>query len=181
MKFTDGNWLMRQGVRAHYPAQAYEIQAGDGLLTVEAPTKRINHRGDTLGGPVLTVRFSSPMPDIIRVHLTHYSGTKHHGPDFTIYEATENPIETSVTDEAAVLTSGRLSVEVSRGGWDVAFKADGRTITRSGNRGMGLAEVEGEGKYLHEQLSLGVGENVYGLGERFHRSGQERTGSRHLE
>src|SRR5262249_40386018 len=34
-------------------------------------------------------------------------------------------------------------------------------------RGMGYAEVEGEGPYLHEQLSLGVGECVYGLGERF--------------
>jgi alpha-D-xyloside xylohydrolase len=167
MKFTDGNWLMRQGVRAHYPAQAYDVAATAHSLTIEAPTKRINHRGDTLSGPVLTVDFSSPMPDVIRVRITHYSGTKHHGPDFAIYEAAENRVETTVTEQAAVLTSGRLSVEVSRGGWDVAFKAGGRTVTRSGNRGMGLAEVDGEGKFLHEQLALGVGENVYGLGERF--------------
>ncbi|MES2463244.1 MAG: alpha-xylosidase [Armatimonadota bacterium] len=167
MKFTDGNWLMRQGVRAHYPAQAYDVAATEHLLTIEAPTKRINHRGDTLGGPVLTVQFSSPMPDVIRVHLTHYSGKKPHGPEFEIFPSAENPAQTSVTDTTAVLTSGQLSVEVSRSGWDVSFKAGGKTITRSGNRGMGLAEVEGEGKYLHEQLALGVGENVYGLGERF--------------
>ena len=32
---------------------------------------------------------------------------------------------------------------------------------------MGYADVENEGPYVHEQLSLGVGETVYGLGERF--------------
>ncbi len=32
---------------------------------------------------------------------------------------------------------------------------------------MGIAEVESQGHFMHEQLSLGVGENVYGLGERF--------------
>lgn len=167
MKFTDGNWLMQAGVRAHYLAQAYEVRATDDLLTIEAPTKRINHRGDTLGGPVVTVQFSSPMPDVVRVRLSHYSGVKQHGPNFPIYEATEKPVQIRITDSAATLTSGQLSVEVSRGGWDVAFKADGKTITRSGSRGMGLAEVDGDGKYLHEQLALGVGENVYGLGERF--------------
>jgi alpha-D-xyloside xylohydrolase len=167
MKFTDGNWLMQEGVRAHYPAQAYDIETTDNLLTIYAPTKRINHRGDTLSGPVLTVRFSSPMPEVIRVQLSHYAGVKQNSPEFPIYTADENPALIRVTDSAAILTSGRLAVEISRGGWDVAFKAEGKTITRSGHRGMGLAEVEGDGKYLHEQLTLGVGENVYGLGERF--------------
>jgi alpha-D-xyloside xylohydrolase len=32
---------------------------------------------------------------------------------------------------------------------------------------MGYMVVAGDGRYLHEQLSLGVGETVYGLGERF--------------
>ena len=49
----------------------------------------------------------------------------------------------------------------------MSFTAEGRTLTRSGPRGIGLAIVEGEGPYLHEQLRLGVGECVYGLGERF--------------
>ncbi|MCI0398431.1 MAG: alpha-xylosidase, partial [Chloroflexi bacterium] len=45
--------------------------------------------------------------------------------------------------------------------------ADGRVVTTTGPQGMGIVEVEGEGSYIHEQLSLGVGEYVYGLGERF--------------
>ena len=27
MKFTNGYWLLRDGVRAHYPAEAYEVTA----------------------------------------------------------------------------------------------------------------------------------------------------------
>ena len=48
MKFTDGNWMMRQGVRAYYPAQAYEVTATEAALTVHAPAKSIRNRGDTL-------------------------------------------------------------------------------------------------------------------------------------
>ncbi len=59
MKFTDGYWLLRQGVQAYHPAQAYEIETGPDSMTVHAPTKPIVTRGDTLGGPMLSIRFSS--------------------------------------------------------------------------------------------------------------------------
>ena len=36
MKFTDGNWMMREGVRVFYPAQAYDIDPSDDTLTVYA-------------------------------------------------------------------------------------------------------------------------------------------------
>jgi alpha-D-xyloside xylohydrolase len=172
MKFTDGNWMMRKGVRAFYPAQAYDVETGADALTIYAPTKTIRHRGDTLEGPLLTVRFASPLPDVICVRLSHFSGVQSPGPHFPLF-ASQNDTqsqEVSVQDgeDAATLTSGRLSARIARtGGWGVEFLADGRTITKSGPRGMGYADVEGDGPYLHEQLSLGVGETVYGLGERF--------------
>ena len=169
MKFTDGNWLMREGVRAHYPAEAHEVETSPDTLTVYAPTRPIRHRGDTLQGPLLTVRFSSPMPDVIRVNLTHFSGGQIKGPHFPLQTVEGTPVTVQADDESAVLTSGRLSVRLNRGagGWGVDFTADGRTVTRSAPRGMGYAEVTGEGPHVHEQLSLGVGECVYGLGERF--------------
>ncbi len=40
-------------------------------------------------------------------------------------------------------------------------------LTFSGLRGMGLFETQDSGRYLREQLNLGIGECVYGLGERF--------------
>ena len=65
------------------------------------------------------------------------------------------------------LTSGQLSVHVQRGeDWLVEYKAGERTLTSSGESGMGIVDTPA-GRFIHEQLNLGVGECVYGLGERF--------------
>ncbi len=56
---------------------------------------------------------------------------------------------------------------MTRDPWGLEFNANGALVTRSSPKGIGYAVVDGEGAYVHEQLHLGVGENVYGLGERF--------------
>ena len=172
MKFSDGNWMMREGVRANYAAEAHEADVKNGTLTILAPTHPIRHRGDTLSGPNLTVRFSSPLPDVIRVRISHFAGKQDRGPHFGL-EAEDGVGEVNETDDAHTLTSGRLTVRAAKakGNWAVEFRDDtGRIVTRSAPRGMGYATIdrgEDAGTYLHEQLTLGVGENVYGLGERF--------------
>ncbi|HEX5323652.1 MAG TPA: alpha-xylosidase, partial [Capsulimonadaceae bacterium] len=167
MKFTDGNWMMQPGVHPYYAAEAYEIDAGQDRLTIQTPTRSINHRGDTLGGPLLTITFSSPMPDVVGVEIRHYTGGQEKGPNFELFPQKGINPTVEVNDDSATLTSGRLSVRVARKGWEVDFQAEGGTVTRSAGRGIGYMQVEGEGAYVHEQLSLGVGECVYGLGERF--------------
>ena len=108
---------MRQGVRASYPAQAYDMDATDDTLTVYAPTQTINHRGDTLTGPLLTLRLSSPMPDVIRVRLTHYEGGLKKEPHFPVFPQEEAKATVQTDEQHAALTSGRLSARVSRTGW----------------------------------------------------------------
>jgi alpha-D-xyloside xylohydrolase len=68
------------------PSEARDIEIDDHSLTVYAPTKRIQHRGDTLNLATLTVRFSSPLENVIRVQLTHHKGGKPRKPKFTIFE-----------------------------------------------------------------------------------------------
>jgi len=168
MKFTDGNWMMRQGVRASYPAEAYEIASDSESLTVLAPTKNVRHRGDTLDGPLLTIRLSSPLADVVRVNISHYTGAAKTGPVFPLFAEKATGVVVDVAEDAATLTSGRISAKIARSGeWRVEFAGEGSPLTRSASRGMGLAQVDGEGSYIHEQLSLKVGECVYGLGERF--------------
>jgi alpha-D-xyloside xylohydrolase len=166
MKFSDGNWMMRDGVSVAYATEGYEIEQTDDSLTLHAATRPIRHRGDTLQGPLLSVRYSSPLPDVIRVQVAHFTGAAPGGPHFPLTDVAP-PIQTSANDESAQLNSGALSVEIDRKEWTARFTADGKTITRSPARGLGYATVAGEGNYLHEQLCLGVGECVYGLGERF--------------
>ncbi len=166
MKFTDGYWQMRKGYQPNFAAQAYDVESDGQSLTVYAPTKRIAHRGDTLGLPMLTVRYSSPMQGVIRVQVTHLKGGKIPQPQFQIFEAPVTP-QITLSDSAAELTSGELTVRVTRGdSWGVAFQAGGQTLTGSGWRALGFVDTP-DGRFIHEQLNLGVGEYVYGLGEHF--------------
>ena len=168
MKFTDGNWMMRQGVVAHYPKEAYEVEMDHESVTVQAPVSHIHHRGATLGGPLLTVEFSSPMDDVVRVRLSHMAPTFDVEPRFAVNQCEERDIEVSADEKTVSLRSGRLTVRIpDRKSWGVEFAAGDKVITSTDSRSTGIAEVAGEGPYIHEQLSLGVGECVYGLGERF--------------
>jgi alpha-D-xyloside xylohydrolase len=164
MKFTDGNWMLQPGVQAFYPAQAYDSQIGDDSLQVLA-TRAVRHRGDTLDGPTLDVHFSSPQDDVIRVQIAHFRGESESGPHFPILE-TSPKISVEENEDAFVFQSGKLAARVSKTGWNMSFEAEGRVLTSSGSRSLALCQTP-TGTYVQEQLSLGVGENVYGLGERF--------------
>lgn len=166
MKFTDGYWQMLPGVTPHYPVQVHETEVEPGALVVYAATRRLTHRGETLNSALLTVRLSSPMPNVIRVQLYHNKGIHPKKPEFHLYE---QPPEVKILDDAvaASLISGSLTARVEKvGDWRVDFMDGDRHITNSGWKGMGYVETQ-DGKYIHEQLALGVGEYVYGLGERF--------------
>jgi alpha-D-xyloside xylohydrolase len=167
MKFTDGYWMLRDGVQAHYPVEVLDVQARPDSLSVYAPTQHIRHRGDLLKGPQITLTYTSPMPDVIGVTVTHFAGEAPREPRFSL---SEEPAEVTVTaeDDAATFTSGALSARVARtGDWRVDFTAGGRRLTGGSWKTTAIMET-GDGRhYIREQLDLGVGHHVYGLGERF--------------
>jgi alpha-D-xyloside xylohydrolase len=168
VKFTNGYWLLRDGVRAHYPAQAYHVSAEPDALVVYAPTRRIEDRGDTLNLPLLTVRCSSPAPDVISVAVNHFIGQQPRHPQFPLKTDPSVKINIEVDDSQATITSGALSARFERGeGWTLDFIADGRVLTSSGSKALAYISTDTDEHYVREQLILDVGEAVYGLGERF--------------
>jgi alpha-D-xyloside xylohydrolase len=168
MKFTDGQWLLQNGVNASYACEAYEVETRKDELVVLATTRRIQHRGDTLQGPILTVTLSSPLEGVIKVRIEHFSGGALKRPLIPLVEQPAPAVKMFSSESEASLSSGPLSARVQRGAnYELSFRADDRVLTRSGWRGQGYAQWAGKGNFVHEQLSLGVGENVYGLGERF--------------
>jgi len=167
MKFTDGAWMMRPGVQASYASEAYEVIRSERTVRIIAPTRPIRHRGDTLQGPNLTIDISSPLKDVIRVRIVHFAGVQQRGPDFEITETENHEVQIEDFEKAIKLRSGKLELEVARDTCELTYKGDGRFLTSAPGRATGYAQVAGEGQFVHEQLTLGVGENVYGLGERF--------------
>jgi len=187
VKFTDGFWAVRPGVTAAYAQEAYDLTAEDDRLVVTAPTRPIRSRGNVLNTPVLTVTLSAPAEGVIKVRVEHHTG----GRPVRGFELDETggPVTVEATAFGAALTSGSLRAEVRRGEpWDLSFWHDETRLTGSGHKSLGYltldphatvgAEPAGltgasttglaaPGPYVHAQLDLGIGEAVYGLGERF--------------
>ena len=167
MKFTDGQWLLQPGVTAHYAAEVHSIASEGNKLVVLAPVRPIKHRGDTLQGPLLTVTLSSPLSCIVRVRIEHAAGGLARGPQIPLLPQEEVAVTINDSGESATLTSGELTARVKKDNWYLSFEAGGRVLTTSGWRGMAYMQTADRGNHVVEQLSLGVGECVYGLGERF--------------
>src|SRR5690349_7558294 len=163
MKFTDGYWRKRDGFAVLHPAQLHDTESDGTTLTAYAVAKKVHSRSDTLDAPIITIRCEAPAPDVIRVTVGHFLGGVAKGPNFALNRE-EHPV--TVTEHE--LTSGSLTARFRPGAdWGLDFVADGRRLTGSGWKGMGIVDGADGAHHVHEQLDLGVGEAVYGLGERF--------------
>ena len=166
MKFSDGFWDMRPGVRPLYAREVVAADAGDSTLRILAATKPVRHRGDTLNAPLITVEVRSPMADVLAVRLVHHAGQRPKSPAFEIDGDPATPVEIDLGDVVR-FRSGALELAVDRGSpFALTYRVDGRVLTASEPKAVAALETDG-GHFMREQLSLGVDEHVYGLGERF--------------
>ncbi len=181
MKFTEGYWLRSERSNIIYASHAYDVRPIPGGMRVLAPVGYISSRGATLNMPTITIEFTSPEENVIAVRAWHYGGYEKNEP--VCPKATNpQPAEVSISEDEAVMTAGKVSVRVSRKEFEYRFEADGKVLTRCGFRNLGYALWDREtstmfpqdnyltekGKpYMMNELSLQVGENVYGFGERF--------------
>lgn len=166
MKFTDGFWQTRPGYTALFAQEAYDIVATENTLEAIAPTKVIESRGDVLNRTALTVTVSSPAEGVAKVRIEHFQGARTRGG----FALADHPTgEAALTATGATLRTGDLEVRLAKGApWNLEFwdTATNTRLTGSGHKAQGYIAGP-EANYLHEQLDLGVGELIYGLGERF--------------
>jgi alpha-D-xyloside xylohydrolase len=167
MKFNDGYWLLRDGVTARYATEAFDVRTEQASCSVAVLTKRVEHRGSHLNTPTITVDISSPAPDVVSVRADHRVAVS---PPSVAFELTPSPVDVRVEEDAGVLrvTAGRLTAEATVAGpWALRFLDDGATLTGSGVKSLASMTDAVAGDFMVERLSLPVGANVYGFGERF--------------
>ncbi|MEO2306075.1 TIM-barrel domain-containing protein [Bifidobacterium longum] len=206
MKFTNGYWMIRDGVDALYAREAYELAADATTesLNVLAPTSVVRGRYDTLNLPTFNVDITTPAEGVIRVCAEHWQGaTEYPGfplnadepgnRDYVTVQANGNGDgEVGVNGADATLTTGGLTVKVVKGApWNLTFIGeDGKVLTESAGKSLGRFKLGAESNvtaqpvsefgvtmdgsardesdvFIAIQLHLSVGEDVYGLGERF--------------
>src|SRR3954452_5876963 len=112
MKFTDGYWQTLPGVSVLQPRAVAEVVVGDADVRVYAPTAPQLRRGDSLNRPLVTVAFDSPMDDVIRVRIEHFSGGVDRGPHFAVAEGTADVKIVGPDDGFVTLQSGALSARI---------------------------------------------------------------------
>ncbi|MFI0986243.1 alpha-xylosidase [Streptomyces exfoliatus] len=168
MKFTDGYWLMRPGRTARYATEVADVRADEHRVTLYAPVKHVRRRGDTLNSPLLTVECWSPAEGVIGVRTTHHAGSVRPGPEFALPGAEQGAGKVRRDGGVVELSAGDLTLRVDTSApWKLEFTADGRVLTTAGERGTAFVTDDEDRHFMLGQLSLGVGELIYGLGERF--------------
>ncbi|EUJ30533.1 alpha-xylosidase [Listeria cornellensis] len=165
MKFTDGIWLVKEGFEIQNPKEVFDYSLKADTVTVYAPFKKIKSRGDTLNLGLMTTEISSPREDVFTVRLKHHDGGKRKSPAFGINEQ-QVFLNTTDDEKAITIESGNLKVAIDKENYALSFYGDGQFLTKSDVNGQGYI-TSADQNYIRERLDLGVGENIYGLGERF--------------
>ena len=142
MKFTNGYWMIRDGVDALYAREAYELAADATTesLNVLAPTSVVRGRYDTLNLPTFNVDITTPAEGVIRVRAEHWQGATEY-PGFPL-----NADEPGNRDYVTVQANGNGDGEVGKGTpWNLTFIGeDGKVLTESAGKSLGRFKLGAE-------------------------------------
>ena len=166
MRFTDGAWRVAEGFCIHQAREVRFIQQLESKVVLTIPTFHVYVRGNTLSGPYITVEISSPFENVFRIRTYHFKGDVSCAESY--FELNEGAVAIGVSESDACIsiTSGESTLVISKENYGYELKRGGVTVTKSVDGA--LAYIDGDhGAFMREQLSLSVGEHVYGLGERF--------------
>ncbi|KAF7789567.1 hypothetical protein EIP86_000513 [Pleurotus ostreatoroseus] len=196
MRFIDGFWLLKSGVKPSYGLQVVQAIPDETGYNLQVSTKPVRHRGDTLAGPVLSIRVHSPTEGVIGVKIDHFKAIDP-TPDITLFP--DDPAVPSVqlakSSENWSLSTGGLTAEITENPYTITFKDAKHTLTTAGYKHQGIYDVPYKWtlrsasnssvlatdtssnphpapppetvRYVHSELNLSPGELVYGLGEQF--------------
>ena len=170
MKFTNGFWLLKKEYTADYVQEINCVEEHEGKLYAYGPYKKINGRGDTLNIGMLTYCISSPKEDVIGIRMYNHLGKCKEGPEFELENCIKTEgatLEKKFDGKNLEASSGTLSVRMNIGSPKLEFWGGEKRLTYTAGKTTGMMHHKDGMDYLVTGLNLGVGELVYGLGERF--------------
>ena len=181
MKFTEGYWEKNERANALYAVQAGYAEKIAAGMRVIATFKPILGRADELDVGTMVMEFTAAGKDRIQVTYTHFLGYENREPRFELF-LEHQEAEVIISEEEAVLKSGKMTVRVGLKEFYIRFERNGKLLTGAAfknvgymryNRGYATKYPEEEymaetgEPYMLNELLLTAGTNVYGLGERF--------------
>ena len=167
MKFTNGFWLVKEEYTPRYVRDIYEVEEESREVKMYAPYKKIEGRGDTLNTGMMTYTVTAPAPDVLGIRMQNHAGNYVTEPYFRLDKGEEIRPLVSRIENRYEIRSGKLSLLFQTGNPEMTFEAEGRELTCIKPKTTAMMRHREGKEYLVTGLNLGVGELVYGLGERF--------------
>ena len=169
MKFNDGYWELKPGVTRKNCEQIRQIKVSPDKTKVHlsAICYADDHR--PLGDVAFEIDITSPVQDILRIEAVHFKGIRKKTPQFPLRDE-HIPLEICQDENSISITSGHLTLQVTLRPCAFVYLWKGREMTRVGEyygRPMLSLMQTPDGSFMRGQIDVGVGEKVYGLGERF--------------
>lgn len=166
MKFSNGFWLDKQGCLVSRPQEVRSYHFDGQTLTLYAPHRFIETRGDSLNLTMSTIEISLVGDEIFHITHTHHAGKIRKGANFHVNHQ-KQPIEFRDEENCLKLLSKHMLLLVTKKPFSITYYYDGKLKTTSPFKAMAWIEDENHKHYMREQLTLGINETIYGLGERF--------------
>ena len=169
MRFRNGAWLWHKGVTPACMKRVTEFGVDGDALDIACVDREGTEHADRFEGVVLVMRITSPMPDCVRVQIRHHQPSAVGATRFDLdYGMVSSQVRIEQQADCIVYSSGKLSVRIRKSApWDMQFLASGEPITGGGHESLAYMQTETHGPQLMQRFSLGVGECIYGFGERF--------------
>jgi alpha-D-xyloside xylohydrolase len=156
MKFTHGVWFDREHTQIYNAVEVDSVTSPTsepGSIRALCTTKHVAHRGDTLNHPTITLKLSSPAPDVVAGTVWHFSGARDDEPRFELFPdgsrdaEARSAIEVQHDDRAGVssLRSGGLKAVLNRNARK--FRIGFESVAS------GAAGTEAEGSSASRQLT----------------------------
>lgn len=189
MKFTKGSWVVREGVQISNVAQIRSVKMEENKVYIYAVPYKENVRA--IGGPVIEMYISSPYPNIIRTEAYHFMGGSQKFPEFELNKV-DVALEVEDTKEYVSIKSADTKLVITKDPCSFTYYYKEKKLTNVNDRfgeavistikvrddeymrrqmDLDFVDMPSEAtkakNFMRVQLSLDIGEKVYGLGERF--------------
>ena len=159
MKFTEGYWEKNERANALYAVQAGYAEKIAAGMRVIATFKPILGRADELDVGTMVMEFTAAGKDRIQVTYTHFLGYENREPRFELF-LEHQEAEVIISEEEAVLKSGKMTVRVGLKEFYIRFERNGKLLTGAAFKNVGYMRYNRgyATKYPEEEYMAETGE-----------------------
>ena len=167
MKFSKGYWMNQPGVTNSDVCQIREVKVEDNKVYLYSVPYAMDFRA--MGGPVIEMFVTAPQENVIRLQAYHFMGSNQKDPEFDL-NIKNVKLDVEDTKEQVSIKAGDTKLVITKNPCTFTYYYKDRKLTNVGDK-FGHAMISTmktpDGPYMRGQLDVTIGENVYGLGERF--------------